>query len=376
MSENRLKVERIASVEGFRELMEEWNRLLSESGSDTLMLRWEWLFTWWDVFNDDTTELLILTVRDERRHLVGLAPLYLRRTRLRKFLTPIRQILFLGTGEEEESEICSEYLDVISAPGMEKAVLDSVLSYIFNCESVCWDEIVLKKVLENAKGLAAMPQLAEQYNIRCESSFEAFCYYVTLPDNWEEVLSGVKGKQRYEIRRDTKKISELGNAELVLYERKSSYMDWLKIILGLHQERWTSAGKPGVFSNDKFLQFHRKILAVAYQNKWLQLPVLFLDGEPVGALYNFVYGGKILEYQTGVKRTIGNGISVGNVLHSMVMQDAIARDLREYDFLSGNYDYKRRWATDARKLGEIKIYSSSLKVDVLRRLSTLKGRLR
>src|SRR5437867_20023 len=59
-----LSIDRISTDIEFTALKEEWNSLLTESGSNEISLTWEWLYTWWKVFRDDSRRLLILAVRD------------------------------------------------------------------------------------------------------------------------------------------------------------------------------------------------------------------------------------------------------------------------------------------------------------------------
>lgn len=369
---NRLEVQRISSTEAFSTLRDEWNDLLSRSGSDALMLRWEWLFTWWEVYKEETTELMILTVRDMLHRLVAVAPLYLRWVRVRNFLPLVRRLLFLGTGEALEAEVVSEFLDIFCLPGMENAAAQSLFVYL-NSGSIGWDEMVLSNALQDAKGVEELSRLFSSRRLYFESGFDIPCYYVTLQSTWEETFARFSQKQRYEIRRDTKKLNAVGKVELVFHDQESHFNDWWTILRKLHQERWTAAGERGVFSNEKFLEFHRRILEIAWQRRWLSLPVLLLDEKPIGALYNFVYRDRLLEYQTGIKRDVGSGIAVGNVLHSLVMKNAVDRGYREYNFLGGNYDYKRRWATGVNHRGEVRIRALGMKMGALQALRSLKA---
>src|SRR5258708_28460269 len=59
----------------FDSLRGEWNALLRRSAMDSVFLRWEWMRTWWDIFNRNR-KLFILTIRFNDR-LVGLAPFYI-----------------------------------------------------------------------------------------------------------------------------------------------------------------------------------------------------------------------------------------------------------------------------------------------------------
>src|SRR3989338_6121715 len=103
----------IVKEEKFRDLKIEWDQLLSLSSTNAVYLTWEWLFTWWEIFGDDRRELFIIAVR-ENGQLIGIAPLIIHNVEDFNLFT-FRRIEFLGTGEEEKDEVCSNYMDFIIA---------------------------------------------------------------------------------------------------------------------------------------------------------------------------------------------------------------------------------------------------------------------
>ena len=129
-------VARVADLETFTALREEWNELLQASDSDCLFLTWEWLYTWWKHLADDR-QLSILTVRSAGQ-LVGLAPLGLRHSSL-WHRRPLPVLEFLGSGF-----VGSDYLDLIARRGFEREVQQAFAVFLSRKRAVLdWTNVRL-----------------------------------------------------------------------------------------------------------------------------------------------------------------------------------------------------------------------------------------
>ena len=101
-----LTLAEVNSTEEFRSLKEDWNKLTGESGSKTIFLTWEWLFTWWETYSYRKL-LNILCIYENDDNLVAIAPFYI--TWEKTLGVPIRILKLIGS-----EEVASEYLDIIT----------------------------------------------------------------------------------------------------------------------------------------------------------------------------------------------------------------------------------------------------------------------
>ena len=76
---------------------------------------------------------------------------------------------------------------------------------------------------------------------------------------------------------------------------------------------------------------------------------LLVRGQPIAALYNLVYRGRVYFYQCG-RRVDIEGVRPGIVIHALALQRAIDQGLVEYDFLDGTSQYKRQISTHSNPL--------------------------
>src|SRR3990172_5245179 len=91
----------ITDQEEFRRMKEDWNSLLSKNLTNTIFLTWEWLYTWWEVFGEGG-RLFIVSVRDDRGELVGLAPLFVRKASY--YSMPVKEMCFIGAGLSDRQD--------------------------------------------------------------------------------------------------------------------------------------------------------------------------------------------------------------------------------------------------------------------------------
>src|SRR5262245_19198003 len=115
-----------------------WRDLLARSASDQPTKSPLWLGAWWRVFGSlDGRKLRIALFFDGER-LDGLAPFVARR-KWHFGAIPFRRLEFLGTGEPEADEICSDYLGVVAERGRETEVADAVIASLRRGVFGSWD---------------------------------------------------------------------------------------------------------------------------------------------------------------------------------------------------------------------------------------------
>lgn len=360
----KLHIEEITTEERFASISDEWNDLLQKSSSNEITLTWEWLHTWWTVFKDPTRRLKILVVKTECGDILGIAPFQISTIRKYPFLPKLKQLEFLATREDEADEICSDYLNFIIMKDHEHDVLTCIMDYLVNDITGQWDEIYLDNVLSTSVEMKEIEGIVTGYPLRYESAFKTNCYYIELPDTWDELLAGQSKKQRRNINTSFKLLEKDGNFTFVDVTDEPSLERGLEALTELHQSRWNEKGEPGVFSSNKFIKFHRSLLSQIMNKGWLQFKFLLVDDKPLAALYNFKYNSKIYSYQTGIRPHKRSAISPGFIIHGACIREGIMEGVKEYDFLGGEYEYKKKWSKTFRDLSSITISNLNMKAKI------------
>ncbi|HYP30122.1 MAG TPA: GNAT family N-acetyltransferase [Blastocatellia bacterium] len=355
-----ITIEKVETREGFQRLKPLWNPLLESSSGNTITLTWEWLSTWWEVFGEGR-ELYLLLAREGGR-VIGIAPL-LKRTVQHYGLLPFRRLEFLASGEDEADEICSEYLDFIIERGREPEVLEALYRFL-NDSDDDWDEMLLTDVAGDSVNLPLLERLSEAGGTKYHVVREQTGIYVPLPDRWENFLENVSREFRRKIQRDRRVAKEIGADLRVIdsFDSSESFESHFETLINLHQARWTARGLPGVFSSEKFTRFHRQVAPKLIDKGWVNLFILSLGGRPVAALYDFIYGGKMIYYQSGLDIDSAGLHSPGILIRSYAIEKAIRDGLTECDFLKGDVTgYKSGYRGQLRNIVQLRLARSRSK---------------
>ena len=309
----------------FDELKPEWNHLLGRAPINCIFYTWEWQSTWWDVYRPG--ELLILACREDGK-LLGIAPLFVAESERG------RSVQIIGCVD------VTDYLDFI----VDKARLQDVFVVFadyFAAHRDTFEILDLCNIPQDSATQAILPDLLEMRGFDTVVAQQEVCPVIELPEDWGKYLGLLDKKQRHEVRRKLRRIH--GTA---------SEVDWY-IVNGCHnlQEevgqfmRLMAASDP---EKEQFLQdvnnvtFFKNIVPLIQKCGWLQMNFLTVGDERVAAYINFVYGDRVLVYNSGLNYREYGQLSPGIVLLAYNIQYAIEQGYQVYDFLRGDETYKYR----------------------------------
>jgi CelD/BcsL family acetyltransferase involved in cellulose biosynthesis len=344
----RLPVHRYAlTIEGYPwsawpSVAPHWSRLVAESSVCSVFLSMNWVETWLTVFGPLLQPQILVFSYDEQP--VGIC-LLVRRHQRRGPVPMVR--LYLNTaGEDECDSVCVEYNDLVCLPGYEEAVARALHRYLGR---LWWDELALQG-FQRGPGLEALTGLFGRLNRQVD---EKPSYYVDLEylrqasTPYDQVLSS---STRRQIRRSCELYEQAGRIAVECASDPAAAHEMLGQLARLHQRSWTARGQPGVFGSPRFTGFHRRLIEHAFPSGETQLLRVRTPRHIIGVLYNFVHGGRVYFYQSGLQYAADNRLKPGLVAHYHAVQYCLAQGYQEYDFLAGDSRYKRALATHARHL--------------------------
>lgn len=364
----KVNIEVIKDKSQFAALKENWNALLKDSVSASVYLTWEWLYTWWEVFHDNR-ELSILTIRDNGL-LVGIAPLLVRHFKYFRLL-PSKRVEFLGTGEDEKDEVCSNYMDFIVSKDR-KDVRGVIFDYLANkLSSGEWDELVLKTMPETSATLNTISEyFSRNKEIAAQLKYEIVnhseCAVINLPEHWDTYLSSISKSWRNQINRGRKEILSKGTVDCELITESDKLSLAFDEFISIHQKRWQDVGRPGIFSSKKFTDFHKKVLGLFADKKWVRVRLLKCNGKTIAASYTFNFNKTIYFYSPAYDRDFKTKIGIGLIERSYDIEDAIKYGCIYYDFYKAKEGgYKWHLAKDKRVVCDIYIFRKGIKYYLL-----------
>ena len=307
----------------FEQLKSEWNPLLQRSQSDQIFSTWEWQSTWWDVYHPG--ELWVVVCRDEDGRLLGIAPW---------FIDESGSVRLIGSGD------VTDYLDVIVDADHVEAVLDCFASCLVD-QNVPYEAVQLYDIPGSSATLEHLPAILERCGFSVVVEQSEVCPLIRLPDEWKGYYALLDKKQRHEIRRKMRRANG-ANETVDWYIVDSSHNLDVEIERFLGLMAASDDEKQKFLQNPEHVAFFQQLIPVMFENGWLQLNFLTIDGEAAAAYLNFEYNNQILVYNSGLSHDRYAHLSPGILLLVHNIRYAIDNGYAVFDFLRGDEAYKHR----------------------------------
>jgi CelD/BcsL family acetyltransferase involved in cellulose biosynthesis len=323
----------------------DWIALLRRMNCQSPFLSFDWLTTWWRHFGAGK-HLFVVTVRNSRAQLVGLAPLCLGGgwTSLWGF----RKLGFLGTGP-------SDRLDLLVDPRYLRPAVRAMAASLFERRRE-WDYVELSECDEASAALGELRCTLKELGLAERVALGSVCPYVVLPESFNEYLQGIGPNLRRNFRRRLRALQRLGKVEFVELHSPNDVRVGFEDLVGLHRLRFSQKGEASGFLGQE-LPFHRDILHTGLGQEKARVFLLRVDGRSVGAWYGFSMGSVFFSYQSGMDPDWSH-LSVGLVTLGSTIESAISRKHSEVDFLRGDEDYKFQWTNRSRRNFNVLLFSA------------------
>jgi CelD/BcsL family acetyltransferase involved in cellulose biosynthesis len=316
--------------------------------------RWEWLESWWRHYGLDAgqpvanQQLWLLAVWDGEQ-LIAVAPWYLSRT-----WSDGRVVRALGA-----DEVCSDYVSILCQSGHEDRVGGALAEWLTHNsrpeakQDSGWDLLELASVMAGdrmiSRLLEQLTELGNDFYPRAGLS----CWRLDLPPRWDDLVARLSKSHRKQVRRSARKLA--GDQAVMRRATTSEELEQgFQILIDLHQRRWQSRGEEGCFARPRFLAFHREVSARLFAAGCVELAWVDLDRRPLVAEYNLLSSDVMYAYQSGMDPERLEH-EPGRLGITAMLQLAMRRGLRGYDFLRGDEPYKAHWRAQPRPTWDIRV---------------------
>jgi CelD/BcsL family acetyltransferase involved in cellulose biosynthesis len=330
-----LRIEEITTFEELSSLRREWNEVLERSKDNNIFLTWEIMATCAKNL-ERTKKIRVVCVKDGDK-IVSIAP-------LRKSCYKLNGLPGYGVLEPLTYRQ-SDYTGFVIAEE-EEASLKLVINHLF--EQNDWDFIYLLDVPETSLIFELLPKVAADIP-RFAIEEGKLCPYIVIPSSMDILLSRLSAKFRKNLRRSMKSLkSDCQRVELKRYDEFDSVEEAMNIFFSLHQKRWATQGRPGVYKDNKKRDASIESSKLYAEKGWLALYFLTVDDKPVAAQYCLEYNQR-MHYGLGGFDPNYSKYGVGNLITDMVLEKCVERNIKEYDFMKGDEPYKFEWTTRCRR---------------------------
>jgi len=325
-----------------------WEILSTTHYAPNVFLTVNWLKLWWKVFSKNNDELHIIYIW-KNNEIIAIVPIYLQGGSLVKFI---------GTGEAEADEVCSEYLDVLINNEDRHLICSSIVKcfkqlldkgFSFELDNVLADSHLLNIIqLPDFNAVSIIKQIGSRY-------------FIPLPASYQEYENSCSKSFMSQARRKMRKFKKL-NGEIIQVNTQNDLNFLFNELAELHNTCWIDKGYKGVFSSEKFMMFHFEFASTLLEQGNLSMKALKLNGHIIGVIYNFVFCGEKTFYQMGIDNGITQNISIGTLLHLLEIESSINNKERIYDFMKGDEknSYKSAYTNHKIAMYSIRLDKKSL----------------
>lgn len=180
--------------------------------------------------------------------------------------------------------------------------------------------------------------------------------FVDLGAGSDNFLARRSANTRQQVRRSNRDYAAIGTVTIDRADTLARAHEFLDGLEALHQASWMAREQPGAFANPFFGRFHRALIARGLGREEVDLFRIAAGPQTIGFLYNFLYRGVSLAYQSGFDYAgAGRHGKPGLTCHYEAIRFAARRGAVRYDFLAGDDRYKRSLSDQSETLHWIEV---------------------
>ena len=322
----------VVTRESFDSLAACWANPSCSLKWNSLFILPAWLKAWWQELGAGV-ELHLDAIR-RGEEVIGIAPLLVREGRAS----------LIGS-----VDVC-DYLDFVVVPGRERDFFSALLD---DLKEKGINHLDLRPLRPDSTVLTHLVSIAQNrgYEVLCHP--EGISFELALPSTWDEYLAILTTKQRHEVRRKLRRLSEAGKADYHFVKDSVAIQDSMDTFLKMFTESRTDKA---VFLTAQMEAFFRSLADNMAEAGLLRLGILELGTLPVAMVMCFDYNDCMYLYNSAYNSQY-NPLSVGLLCKVLCIKKSIQEDKKRFDFLKGDETYKRHLGG-----GEVSLYSCQITI--------------
>jgi CelD/BcsL family acetyltransferase involved in cellulose biosynthesis len=344
-----LQIRVLRSLAECRAIKNDWSHLVKEEGCGIhgfdVSATFEWTEALWCELLGGEPQIVL--VAEDEYGICGLLPCSISRETIGKI--PHRKLSSIGS----IYELRTGFLVGGSAEILEK-LLDFLIDHIAG-----WDTFVFR-VIDSSPSDLALQKVIQRRKFALD---ERRCWtspYFPIPPDATQVLDQLSSKMRFNLRRGEKKLRELGNLVMKIYETEDAASEFLGIMVTVEKQSWKLAAGTAINTNQKQQKHYSIVTPAMAKCGWFLGAALMLDTRPLAFIYGYAFEGVFSdEKESYVDQFKIHG--PGNVLKAMFLQELVRRGITTYDYGGISDPHKARWTDQSYSRHIYILYNSSIR---------------
>jgi CelD/BcsL family acetyltransferase involved in cellulose biosynthesis len=337
---HEITAEVIATIDQFDQLKAEWQSLFERCGEARISMSYEWHRTWWTHFGRERGPapggLRICTFR-RGKELIGVLPLFLE--------TKTKRLGFLTSGGHPGASACPEYLDILTLPEDAPSCLQEFTKLLEHpLLQRGWITLEIGFVATDSHVATYLATEIAPLRATWRRERKLPAPRADLAGGLTAYLSRCGGSQK--LFRRLLNQEKRYPISLKVVTTEADLVTTLPLLFKLHQKTWQTRGHSGAFASSTIKSFHTDLTKQLQRKNRLFLATLYSEETPLVVIYGFIRATSFELYQLGMVDPKDTTLkSPGILCHLMCMRYLSEHGITLYDFLGGDEDYKKRFAT-------------------------------
>lgn len=237
-----------------------------------------------------------------------------------------------------------------------------------------WDMLHMSRLLEDSPLLAALETELRRRGAPHRVRLEQPSFHLPLPASFADYLAARSGKFRNYLKRAEKKLHAAGRVEFVVTGAIADDSAFDEM-LAIERDSWKHAHGTAISAVAHQAGFYRDLCAAARESGTLHLSFLRLDGVAVAYNLGVIVSGRYYYLKTSYRQA-QRELGVATVGRAKLIEELIARGVREMDFPAEPYEWETQWTDSARWHRSLLVFNRGLRGRLLWLLSALRDRVR
>lgn len=280
-----------------------------------------WLTSWCKYFSN-VIDSFFFCIHTYNNNVIAVYPLYLKRVTLGL------ELRFIGSGESEIAEVCSEFQDFIIHDNFIDESLRRFTEQI-NQLSGC-TKIAFEHIQAHSQCYRWLKTLNRTFWVLQSRSY-ASRFTVSIQNNVHEQI---KALTQSTLRRQARRVIEREDIKVIYCENSSQIQDFMTLLADIHTSQWTSRGQTGAFVTDEFKSFHHEFSTTLLKEHRLLLFKMVSQNFCIAVFYGFYHLDTLYYYQSGISN-LSPLSNTGIAMHLAAMNHARERNISCYDLMAG-----------------------------------------
>jgi CelD/BcsL family acetyltransferase involved in cellulose biosynthesis len=304
------------------DLIRHWKRI-EEVTECFPQMYYEWCEPWWRL-QSGNRKLHIVSVEDENREIVGIAPLCIEK----QYGLRILRSFPVHFGDF--------YYFLIQDDGHYGEIVDAIADYVKTYAA--WELVHLFHV--NSKSMLWKTLLNKQFNSK---KLTNICVANFADLSFNEFLKTLSHNRRQKYSRSFRRLEESGNVTLEYIENASGYMAYLEEMKRLYNDRW--ADDHTLPPDDVYYQCRNEAVSAIFEKNKMILFILKSNDKVICFDLGFMHNQTFYDWK-GSHDPNYDWVSPGIVNIAKIIEELISRGYKEFNFMAGDYEFKSSWSTE------------------------------